>query len=381
MARMLTRFDEFPRHQTIATFDTVANPLPQWSDGYYFTLGGPEGEAALFTAIRLYPNNNVIDAYACVSLVDGKQHNVRYSRRLRPRIDDLDVGPFSMEILEGLKTIRIGLDENPHGVSFDLRWDGFAPCYNEVHEPRYLDGRLVSDRANYLQVGNVSGTLTVKGREFAVDDRWSGVRDHSWGVGDTGGPAYPNAAPPTERGKPFGLRQWVGIRFPGRAVYFQFHQDGDGTTTMFESRVEYPYGDRREGYAYTGVRVLSVEFQGGLRRLKRAELAFTKRDGSEERFGMETISRPVYMGGAGYWGGWNDGFGRGAYRGELADEGESWDVSHPVNIGYADGSVKEAPRFAWAESWGRFWNLDDPTETGTGHLECVIAGPYPGIGG
>ena len=94
---------------------------------------------------------------------------------------------------------------------------------------------------------------------------------------------------------------------------------------------------------------------------------------------METISRPVYMGGGGYWGGWNDGLGRGAYRGDEAHEGETWDVSRPTQIGYLDGSVQGAPLGGWAETWGRFWNLDDPTETGTGHLECVIAGPYPGI--
>ena len=379
MSRVLTRLDEWPRHQTIHTFDAVANPSPQWSDGYYFTLGDANGAAALFTAIRLYPNNNVIDAYACVSVGEGKQHNVRYSRRLRPRIDDLEVGPFWMEIVEALKTIRFGLKENPHGVSFDLLWEGFAPPYNEQHEPRWADGRLVSERANYLQVGNVSGSLVVAGREFSVDATWSGVRDHSWGVGGTGGPAYPNAAPIEGRTRPFGLRQWVGIRFPARAVSWQFHQYAGGETSMFESRIEYPYGDQRPGAAYTGVRVLSIEFEQGRRWLKRAELAFSLADGREERFGMETISRPVYMGGGGYWGGWNDGFGRGAYRGDEAHEGETWDVSQPTRIGYPDGRVAEAPLGGWAETWGRFWNLDDPSETGTGHLECVIAGPYPGI--
>ena len=371
--------DEWPRHQTTLTFDAVANPAPQWSDGYYFTLGDPDGEAALFTAIRLYPNNNVIDAYACVSLKEGRQYNVRYSRRLRPRIDELEVGPFWQEIVEGLKTIRFGLRENPYGVSFDLLWEGFAECYNEEHHPRWADGRLISDRANYLQVGNISGTLSVGGRAFAVDERWSGVRDHSWGVGDTGGPAYPHSAPIEVRGKPFGLRQWCGVRFPTRAVSWQFHQYGDGETTMFESRIQYPYGDAREGYAFSGVRVLSCEFVEGRRRLKRCELAFARRDGPEERFLVETISRPVYLAGGGYWNGWNDGLGRGAYRGDLVHEGEQWDVSTATAVGYPDGTSAEAPRFAWAETWGRFQNLDDPAEVGIGHLECVVAGPYPGV--
>jgi hypothetical protein len=34
---------------------------------------------------------------------------------------------------------------------------------------------------------------------------------------------------------------------------------------------------------------------------------------------------------------------------------------------------------AWAETFARFENLDDPEEKGLGLLECVVAGPYPGI--
>ena len=43
------------------------------------------------TAIRFYQNTNVADGYACVSLDDGKQYNLRCSRRLRPRIDEVPI--------------------------------------------------------------------------------------------------------------------------------------------------------------------------------------------------------------------------------------------------------------------------------------------------
>ena len=42
--RTLTEMDEWPRHQTLDTFDVVANPSPGWSDGYWFCFGDPEGE-------------------------------------------------------------------------------------------------------------------------------------------------------------------------------------------------------------------------------------------------------------------------------------------------------------------------------------------------
>ena len=57
-------------------------------------------------------------------------------------------------------------------------------------------------------------------------------------------------------------------------------------------------------------------------------------------------------------------------------EGEEWDVSHPTRIG--DPKQITQPRDdAWAENFARFTNLDDPSETGIGHLECVLSGPHP----
>ena len=86
--RTLTELDEWPRHQTIDTMDMVASPSTAWSDGYWFCFGDPAGEVNLITAIRLYQNTDVMDAYAIVATDDGKQYNLRASRRLRPRIDE-----------------------------------------------------------------------------------------------------------------------------------------------------------------------------------------------------------------------------------------------------------------------------------------------------
>lgn len=378
MKFQLTRMDEWPRHQLGVTFDSVGTPSPHWSDGYYFTLGDAAGACTLYTALRLYPNTDVLDGYALVGLREGQQYNMRFSRRLRPNIDDLCVGPLWMEIVEGLKTIKFGARDNPHGITFDLLWEGFSPPHFEDYITRYANGRLVTERSNYVQVGNVSGAITAGGRTFAVEN-WAGVRDHSWGIGDTGGEPSPAAAPISSTARPFGLRQWTVIRFPGRAVYYQFHQNPDGRTTMFESHVQPPYGGAGDAWSYRGLRVESIEFVDGQRRLKRAELAFRRPDGGEDRFGMEPLSTAVYMQGGGYWGGWKDGRGRGVYRGDAYDEGEVWDVSRPTTIGEPDGSLRPAPREGWAETYARFWNLDDPSETGMGHLECVIGGPYPGI--
>jgi hypothetical protein len=85
------------------------------------------------------------------------------------------------------------------------------------------------------------------------------------------------------------------------------------------------------------------------------------------------------MQGGGYWGGFDDGLGRGVYRGEEHIEGDVWDVSQPTRV--CDEQGREIPQAngAWAETFARFSNLDDPEETGLGLLECVVSGPYPGV--
>ena len=125
--------------------------------------------------------------------------------------------------------------------------------------------------------------------------------------------------------------------------------------------------------------MVSTEFEDGFPRLKSARLDLTRPDGGVDRFLLETVSKPVYMQGGGYWGGWDDGLGRGVYRDELV-EGEVWDVSHPVIVRDLEGNeVKQRPGGHFAELYTRYTNLDDPNDVGLGLQECVFAQEYQGI--
>jgi len=390
LARTLTELDEWPRHPTIDTFDQVATASPYWSDGFWFCIGDPEGRCNLITAIRFYPNTNVADGYACLSLDDGKQYNLRTSRRLRPRIDDISVGPLWLEIVKGLRTIKFGCHENPYGIEFDLLWEGAAPAFDEMPgRTGVTEGRIVFQRSNFAQLGHVSGRIRVQERTFDVGPSWVGARDHSWGLGDTGGGkrTNPYAAPPPG-GKSvdgaatipeFGLRQWALVRFPKRSLYYWFHHSKDGRFTTFESHVAYPYESDRRPWPYRKAEIESIEFETGERRLRKAEVALIHYGGKVERFGMEVVSRPLYMQGGGYWEGFDDKLGRGVYRGEEIVEGDVWDVSHPTHVTGLQGDTIVQNNGAWAETFARYVNLDRPEEQGLGLLECAVTGPYPGI--
>ena len=193
----LTKLDEWPRHQTGRTFDSVVSDSPHWNDGYYFTLGDAESGVTMFSGLRLYPNTDVMDGYVCL-VVDGQQHNVRASRRLRPRNDDLAVGPFRVEIVEPLAVLRTSCVDDGTGVSYDLEWTAHHEPYMEEEVIRWSGGRLVYQRSNYDQCMCVRGRITVGDKVIEVDgDSWVGVRDHSWGLGRTGGATAASIAPDT----------------------------------------------------------------------------------------------------------------------------------------------------------------------------------------
>lgn len=371
-AGRLTSMDEYPRHQVGGTFDSVVSDSVHWNDGFYFTLGDEATGATLFAALRLYPNTNVMDGFACVS-VDARQRNARWSRRLRPGIDDLAVGPLTLDIVEPLRRLRLACAENEHGISFDLAWHGLHQPYLEDRIVRYSAGRKVYDRTNYDQCCDVTGTIVVQGRALAVDPAtWVGVRDHSWGLGRTGGPVAAGIAPDASRDprRGFAMRQWTMIRMPDRVMFWQFHLQPDGTFEPFESIV-LPRDPAQAPWSYAPVHV-EADRVHGLPRASSARLSLRRPDGGMDRFELSAVGSPAYLQGGGYHDGFADRLGRGVYRGDDHAEGEVWDVSHPVDVGDPAGWFKQRPD-AWAEQFAACVNLDDPADRGFGHMECVLA--------
>ncbi len=363
--------DEYPRHQQGGTFDSVASDSVHWNDGFYFTLGDEATGASLFAALRLYANTDVMDGFACVSL-DGKQHNLRWSRRLRPGIDDLAVGPLRLEILEPLARLRLTCGENPYGITFDLAWQGLHEPYLEDRIVRYSGGRKVYDRTNYDQCCDVTGTITVAGRTLDVDPAtWVGVRDHSWGIGRTGGSASAAIAPDAGRDprRGFAMRQWTMIRMPDRVLFWQFHLQPDGSFEPLEA-VVIPR-DGGQPWHYVDARAEAVR-AGGTPRAVSSRVDMVRPDGAVDRYELTAVGAPVYLQGGGYHDGFSDRQGRGVFRGEDHHEGEVWEVSHPVDVGDPAGWFRQRPD-AWAEQFATCVNLDDPADRGFGHLECVLA--------
>jgi hypothetical protein len=358
---MVIAFDEFPYHQITASFAGVGGTDPAWNDWHYVCFGDHAGTVAVLSTIRLYSNNDVMDGFVCVRH-DGRQHNIRVSRRLRPDMESLAVGPLRLELIEPMKTLRVVLDGNEHGIEVDVTCRSSTVPYEDPTEVNRINGRLVSERITYELTGKVSGSVTVDGRRCELEESSASFfRNHSWGYqAGRGGPRL-YAAPMTgvQRRVP-GIRQWVLFDMPDHGGFY--FVDPNGRRASGKGAILLP--DR-------SVPVVSVdhqlEFYDGGRRLRSGSFRLTDADGVERRYDIQDLGW-VYSQGGGYFGGYDDGLGQGVYRGDLHIEGEVWDVSHPTRIVEQTGEAFEFDH-AWAESFVR---LDGPGGTGLSHFECVV---------
>src|SRR3954447_23641990 len=116
-------FDEYLAHQTSDTFDHVATSDRNFYDRYYFNMHSSSDELFVITGMGQYPNLGVSDAFITVSLGE-KQYTVRASRELGTDRLDSSVGPFRIEVLEGLRKIHLTCAPNEWGLTADLTFTG-----------------------------------------------------------------------------------------------------------------------------------------------------------------------------------------------------------------------------------------------------------------
>ena len=111
----ISPMDEYPAHQTSETFDHVYTSDRNFYDRFYFNCHPSSDELFLVTGLGQYPNLGVTDAFVAISH-GTTQYVVRASRELGSDRLDTRVGPFRVEIVEGLKKLR--KTQSPHRSVF-----------------------------------------------------------------------------------------------------------------------------------------------------------------------------------------------------------------------------------------------------------------------
>ena len=289
----LSPLDDYPVHQIPEVMRHVGTSDRNFYDRYYFNAFPLTGDAMLLVGLGQYPNLGVTDAFAL--LRRGPLHRVvRASRELGADRMNTQVGPFVIEVLEGLKRLRVVLGPNEHGLSFDLTWDGTVPPQVEPQHFIRAQERVVFDSKRMAQTGRWAGSLTVDGETTEVTPQtWWGIRDRSWGIRPVG-----EAEPAGIQARNAGTFYWLytPIQFEDHAILVIIQEDQAGRRLLEEAARIWPDGTSE----YLGRPVYEPVYADGTRDVVSARIGFAPPGGKP--FDLHaTILLPVHlMAGTGY---------------------------------------------------------------------------------
>lgn len=352
---MLSTMDDYPFHQIAEPMRHVGTSDRNFYDRYYFNLHACDDSLFLIMGLGQYPNLGVQDAFAVVRR--GRKHKVvRASRALGDRAD-LSVGPFRIEVIEGLKKVRFVLEPNDHGMEMDLTWEGAMPPQLASRQFIRKHGRVLFDSIRFDQTGYWSGTLRVGGERFeATPERWWGTRDRSWGIRPVGEPEPPGIL----RDEPSLVGMWnhAVMQFRDFSIIYTCHEHDDGERLMEDAVRVWHDPDRRP--QHLGRPEHFHHFRKGTRYIEKSTIAFPHAPGGGFEVAVTPVI-PLYVGiGTGY--GFDADWRHGMYQGPLVVQGVEIDV------------VDEAHRL-----WGIVDNLarfEIGAESGYGLHEYLFIGPF-----
>ena len=331
---MLTAHDELMCHQLPTTFDHVAQSDLRWTERVVLYGFDPRTLTSVMTGMARYPNRNIIDAYAMVT-VDGRAHVVRTSREISSGSDGIAawrVGGYRYGITEPLRQVHATLDpDNEQSLGLDVDFTGTFDCYEQAPAFFRDRGRVDEDARRFYQNGTASGSIVVGGRRIDIDpDTWYFARDHSWGVRRGGGGGdLPETAVLQPRSIPDGVLYFMGIfEFGDRLVHFAQREDAGGRIWQYEGELLYPSATGRPSQPIRHVEH-SFSFRDDMRVISGGEVVVHAADGTTDTITVTPVTN-FWPGFAGY-----DeyrGYASGHWRGPDYTDGFVVDTADPSEI-------------------------------------------------
>ena len=319
--------DEYLILQAADTVDIGVSGDPDFMDRLYFGCHNPEGTLFLAVGLGAYPNINIMDGYVIVRRNDI-QHSLSLSRHLQGDRTGMQIGPFSLEVLDPQKRWGVYLEDNEYGISCSLEFEGRAAPYG-VKPPEALY------YWHYNQTGRYKGSISIDGQQFNVDG-FIGARDRSRRSRHGGGGQAPTG------------HFFIQVHFSSFCLSLVCAPLWGGSNGLCLGAIL-----EDDGNVIPIVQMRHrIEFMPTVRALTKVEMLLKDANGKERHFTAKPISPAIYLNGGGY----NQ---HGEDRGPLSIEGERWDVSRPVDI--------DSPRFGFHEHITEF-QLDG--EPGVGILEA-----------
>jgi hypothetical protein len=321
---MLTRFDDYPIHQTVEPVAHPASSDRNVYDRYWFNGYSDDGEFYFAIGMGLYPNRGILDCGFSI-VRGGEQHAFHGSRRAPGEPTDTSVGPFSIEILEPMRSVRVHLEPNETGIECDLRFIVRTACVEEGRQTLRSGTRPVYDVQRFAQYGRWQGEVKYDGKTVPIEaPRVYGTKDRSWGIRPVG-PPETGGAPATRLPQFFFL--WAPVHWDDRCTHFGVFEDETGYKWHEDGAVVPVYAAPEEIPSVEDpgiVRMASVDYQisyvSGTRRAAGIDISLIEREGTRHEISLEPLLC-FQMKGIGYT---HPEWGHGRWKGELAIGGESW---------------------------------------------------------
>lgn len=315
---MLTRFDDYPLHPTPEPIAHPASNDRNVYDRYWFNGFSADGSLYFGVALGLYPNRRIMDC--AFSLVrGGEQWSFHGSRRAPTERDELQVGPFRIEILEPLRRLRITLSDNDSGLSADLTFEGVTVPLEEDRQRLMRHDRAFMDVTRFTQFGRWSGWLAQGSERIEIRPQdILGIRDRSWGIRPVG---EPEAGGAPLAGAPQLYFLWAPLHWNDGASHVCIFEDETGRHLHAEGKQVGILGSPQADTIQRMVRVdHHITYQAGSRRMQSGELRIRTPQGESRVIHLEPLLR-FQMKGLGYR---HPQWSHGLWKGELALGADHW---------------------------------------------------------
>jgi hypothetical protein len=365
---MLSRFDDYPIHQTPEPIAQPATSDRNAYDRYWFNGYADDGEFYFGIGMGLYPHRGILDCGLSL-LRDGEQHAFHASGRAPADPSDTRVGPFRIEVVAPMRRLRVILDPNETGIEGELEFVARTASVDEGRQTLRQGMRVIMDSTRFAQLGRWQGEIRYAGQTLAIDpSRVYGTKDRSWGIRPVGEPEA-GGAPNARMPQIFFL--WAPLHWDDHCTHFGIFEDERGQPWHSHGAIIPAYESLEAipdvedpGVRETVALEHSVSFVKGTRRADAVRIALIEASGERREIDLEPLLC-FRMKGIGYS---HPEWGHGRWKGELAVGGESWKVSDLDPMALENQHIQQVVR---ARSGGR---------TGVGVLEQLCFGPHARYG-
>jgi len=361
---MLSKFDDYPIHQTPEPIAHAASSDRNVYDRYWFNGYARDGEFYFGIGLGVYPNRGIMDCGFSI-VRDGEQHAFHASRRAPAEPSETRVGPFRIEVLEPMRALRVVLDPNETGIECELTFEARTACVEEGRQTLRNTRHVMMDATRFAQFGRWQGRVRYAGRTLAIEaPQVLGTKDRSWGIRPVGEPES-GGAPVAAVPQVFFL--WAPLHWEDHCTHYLTFEEATGHKWHQDALIVPAYHEPAAipGVVDPGVETWShtehrIAYEPGTRRARGAEIALVSKNGERRDIALEPLIC-FRMKGIGYT---HSEWGHGRWKGELALGGESWKCDEVEPLALENQHIQQVVKARCGD------------REGVGVLEQLCLGPH-----